>query len=113
MKKSGIIRSSQKLSTDHIKFFMYQLIRGLKFIHSAKVIHRDLKPSNLCVNANCDLKICDLGLARVSDDTVPDAEKSIYVVSFLLRDASCAPQMYASIHVCMYSMHAMYICMHV
>jgi len=105
---------------------MYQLIRGLKFIHSAKVmcsasvcmsqpesvhpcimlpttralphsiknsdishnkcgkqvIHRDLKPSNVCVNANCDLKICDLGLARVSDDTVPSVgEKSIYVVS--------------------------------
>jgi serine/threonine protein kinase len=111
IKKSGIIRSSQKLSTDHIKFFMYQLIRGLKFIHSAKVIHRDLKPSNLCVNANCDLKICDLGLARVSDDTVPDAEKSIYVVSFLLRDSSCAPQMYASIYLCMYSMHVyLYIC---
>ncbi|CAE8650386.1 unnamed protein product, partial [Polarella glacialis] len=30
------------------------------------VIHRDLKPRNLLVNANCDLKICDFGLARVS-----------------------------------------------
>jgi mitogen-activated protein kinase 1/3 len=35
-------------------------------MHSASVIHRDLKPNNLLVNANCDLKICDLGLARVS-----------------------------------------------
>ena len=48
----------------------------------SQVIHRDLKPSNVCVNANCDLKICDLGLARATDDTVPGFdEKSVYVVS--------------------------------
>lgn len=37
-------------------------------MHSSNVIHRDLKPSNLLVNKNCDLKICDLGLARGFDD---------------------------------------------
>ncbi len=42
-----------------------QILRGLKYIHSASILHRDLKPSNLLVNANCDLKICDFGLARV------------------------------------------------
>jgi mitogen-activated protein kinase 1/3 len=36
-------------------------------MHSALVIHRDLKPSNLLLNKNCDLKICDLGLARGFD----------------------------------------------
>lgn len=43
-----------------------QVLRGLKYIHSANILHRDLKPSNLLVNANCDLKICDFGLARTS-----------------------------------------------
>jgi p38 MAP kinase len=39
----------------------------LKYVHSAGVIHRDLKPSNILVNENCDLKICDFGLARIQD----------------------------------------------
>jgi len=36
----------------------------MKYIHSASVVHRDLKPGNLLVNADCELKICDFGLAR-------------------------------------------------
>mmetsp|Transcript_42494 Transcript_42494/g.136317 ORF Transcript_42494/g.136317 Transcript_42494/m.136317 type:complete len:374 (+) Transcript_42494:402-1523(+) len=63
-----IIRSSQALSDDHVQYFIYQLLRGLKYVHSAKVLHRDLKPSNLLLNASCDLKICDFGLARTSNE---------------------------------------------
>ncbi|KAL9259739.1 Mitogen-activated protein kinase homolog NTF3-like protein [Drosera capensis] len=44
-----------------------QLLRGLKYLHSANILHRDLKPGNLLINANCDLKICDFGLARTSN----------------------------------------------
>lgn len=59
-----IVRSGQPLSNLHIQFFLYQLLRGMKYIHSANVIHRDLKPGNLLVNSDCELKICDFGLAR-------------------------------------------------
>ncbi|KDO73060.1 hypothetical protein CISIN_1g0426812mg, partial [Citrus sinensis] len=64
-----IIRSKQALTDDHCQYFLYQLLRGLKYIHSANVLHRDLKPSNLLLNANCDLKICDFGLARTTSET--------------------------------------------
>jgi serine/threonine protein kinase len=64
-----IIRSNQALTEDHCQYFLYQLLRGLKYIHSANVLHRDLKPSNLLLNANCDLKICDFGLARTTSET--------------------------------------------
>jgi serine/threonine protein kinase len=59
-----IIQSQQKLTTRHLQFFLYQILRGLKYTQSANVLHRDLKPSNLLVNSNCDLALCDFGLAR-------------------------------------------------
>ncbi|XP_057499291.1 mitogen-activated protein kinase 7-like [Actinidia eriantha] len=63
-----IIKSSQPLSNDHCKYFIFQLLRGLKYLHSANVLHRDLKPGNLLINSNCELKICDFGLARTGRD---------------------------------------------
>jgi len=58
-----VIRT-QQLSDDHAQYFIYQTLRALKTIHSADLVHRDLKPANLLLNANCDLKVCDFGLAR-------------------------------------------------
>lgn len=74
-----IIKSNQNLSEEHCQYFLYQILRGLKYIHSANVIHRDLKPSNLLLNANCDLKICDFGLARPTSEN--DHHMTEYVVT--------------------------------
>lgn len=74
-----IIHSKQTINDEHTQYFMYQILRGLLFLHTANVIHRDLKPSNILVNKNCDLKLCDLGLARSFDaDTTQFTE---YVVT--------------------------------
>lgn len=75
-----IINSKQQLSDQHYQYFLYQILRALKYIHSANVLHRDLKPSNLLVNANCDLAICDFGLARGFDVEGRDAMTE-YVVT--------------------------------
>ncbi|KAG5192323.1 kinase-like domain-containing protein [Tribonema minus] len=75
-----IISSGQPLSDQHFQYFLYQVLRGLKFIHSANVLHRDMKPSNLLVNANCDLAICDFGLARGVELEYED-ELTEYVVT--------------------------------
>ena len=48
---------NQRLGNDHIRYFVYQILRGLKYIHSANVLHRDLKPSNILLNTTCDLKV--------------------------------------------------------
>ncbi|KAI1714599.1 protein kinase domain-containing protein [Ditylenchus destructor] len=52
------------INFDHIKYIIYQLLRALKYLHSANVIHRDLKPSNLSITEECDLTVLDFGLAR-------------------------------------------------
>jgi len=58
----------EQLKQEHIKLFLYQFLRGLKYIHSANVLHRDLKPTNLLVNYDdLLLKIGDFGLARIID----------------------------------------------
>ena len=53
----GNIIKIQKLTDDQVKFIIYQIMRGLKYIHSSNVLHRDLKPSNILLNSNCDLKV--------------------------------------------------------
>ncbi|XP_060736917.1 mitogen-activated protein kinase 13 [Tachysurus vachellii] len=64
------------LSEDRVQFLVYQMLCGLKYIHSAGIIHRDLKPGNLAVNQDCELKILDFGLARHADQ-----EMTGYVVT--------------------------------
>ena len=65
-----VIRSKQKLTDRHFQFFIYQILRGLKYMHAAGVIHRDLKPEKILVNgADCNVKISDFSSARgVSKD---------------------------------------------
>lgn len=61
-----LIRSKTVLVEQHIKFFMFQLLSGVNFLHAAHVFHRDLNPNNILVNSDCQLRICDFGLARVA-----------------------------------------------
>jgi len=67
-----VLRSGQKLTDAHIQFFVYQALRGLRVIHSAGVIHRDITPANILVNTNCDLKLCDFGLAKEESEDGED-----------------------------------------
>ncbi|KAL2508918.1 Mitogen-activated protein kinase 16 [Forsythia ovata] len=66
-----VIKANDDLTPEHYQFFLYQLLRGLKYIHAANVFHRDLKPKNILANADCKLKICDFGLARVAFNDTP------------------------------------------
>ena len=56
--------SELELSEDYIILLIYNLIRAMKFLHSANVMHRDIKPANILVDSFCNVKICDFGLAR-------------------------------------------------
>ena len=59
-----VFRSDYFLTERHIQTIMYNLLCGIKYIHSADIVHRDIKPANVLVNQDCTAKICDFGLAR-------------------------------------------------
>lgn len=59
-----VIIKSDIWTNDIISRFLYQILRGCKYLHSANIIHCDLKPSNIFVTIETRLKIGDFGLAR-------------------------------------------------
>lgn len=52
------------LSPDRVLCFTYQLVKGIHYCHTQRVLHRDLKPQNLLINHEQQLKLADFGLAR-------------------------------------------------
>ncbi|KAG8703599.1 hypothetical protein FRC08_002742 [Ceratobasidium sp. 394] len=91
-----IVRSGQPLSNAHIQYFVYQILRAMKYVHSAGVIHRDLKPGNLLVNADCELKICDFGLSRGFDSTTNTDEGSGFMTEYVATRWYRAPEIMLS-----------------
>lgn len=91
-----IIASQQPLKDDHFQYFVYQVLRGLKYVHSADVLHRDLKPSNLLVRANCDLVIADFGLSRVADPAANNTEQQPFLTEYVATRWYRAPEIMLS-----------------
>ncbi|XP_065909390.1 mitogen-activated protein kinase 11-like isoform X2 [Dysidea avara] len=77
------ILRSQTLTDKHVQFLVYQMLRGLKYAHSAGIIHRDLKPSNIAVNEDCELRILDFGLTTATDDEM---------MEHVMNRMYCAPE---------------------
>jgi serine/threonine protein kinase len=67
--------SPQYLTTEHIQTFLYQMLAGVKYLHSSSVIHRDLKPANILLNEDCSLKVCRLDV---------DVASNLVVMRFVL-----------------------------
>eukprot|EP00049_Salpingoeca_infusionum_P026855 m.28495 g.28495 ORF g.28495 m.28495 type:complete len:360 (+) comp9044_c0_seq2:131-1210(+) len=82
------ILESQQVSIEHTRYFLYQMLKALKYLHSAGIVHRDIKPENITVNENCDLKLVDFGLARAPrpGDQTPYVQTRYYRAPEVLLD---------------------------
>lgn len=65
----GQLIVSTDLEMKHFKVILYNMLCSMKFLHSANIMHRDLKPANILVDNNCQVMVCDFGLAR----TLPES----------------------------------------
>ena len=73
-----LIKSSNYLTIDDVRKYIYHILCGLKYIHSCSVLHRDLKPGNILIDHNYQIKICDFGLARcVNIDNEDEIEETV------------------------------------
>lgn len=66
---------TQCLTIPHVRWFLYQLLLSVKYLHSAKILHRDIKPANILLTESCDLKLCDFGLARTMEDESDEGDE--------------------------------------
>lgn len=74
---SRVFASDQNFKILHVKYFLYQILRALKYMHSANLVHRDLKPANVLVNEDCSLRVADFGLSRCISE-IPEQLRGIF-----------------------------------
>jgi len=92
-----LIKSPVFLDEDHIQLITYNIICGMKYIHSANILHRDLKPANILINEDCEVKICDFGLARSLPEehkreiSIPEEEEDMAEASLKPKAVSGHP----------------------
>lgn len=58
------IISGKKLEEKVFITLMYNLLCGMKFMHSAGIMHRDIKPDNVLINKKGSVMFCDFGMSR-------------------------------------------------
>ncbi|KAK0170134.1 hypothetical protein PV328_010734 [Microctonus aethiopoides] len=65
-----VLKYRGKITEPEARYYMRQMVTGVAYIHSQKVVHRDLKPGNMFLSDGMIVKIGDFGLA-----TRPDGQR--------------------------------------
>lgn len=83
--------AKNEITTDHIKFFSFNILKGVSYIHSKGIIHRDLKPLNILVNEDLEIKISDFGQSNVM---IGDINKDYNMTKYVTTRYYRAPELY-------------------
>ena len=75
------VTQGRMLDDSVIRLITFQLLRGLKYLHSAGVTHRDLKPENIGYYPNHSIRIFDIGLAKSKDEEEDEQFFTSYAVT--------------------------------
>ncbi|CAD8147291.1 unnamed protein product [Paramecium octaurelia] len=68
---------NKAFTLNQLKPIIYQILQGLSYCHSRRVLHRDLKPQNILMDEAKQIKLADFGLSRVFPFPMPKFTKEI------------------------------------
>lgn len=72
-----------------VKSYLFQLLQGLTFCHSRRVLHRDLKPQNILINSSGHIKLADFGLCRAFGMPIRSYTHEVNLIIILKQQWSC------------------------
>ncbi|CAD8161180.1 unnamed protein product [Paramecium pentaurelia] len=92
-----VLKNPKDLTDDHVQFIMYQLTKGVAYLHSASIIHRDIKPSNILAKDDCSISLCDFGLSRqIEEYEEEDNKKAQNFTEYVVTRYYRAPEIMVS-----------------
>lgn len=63
--KNGIMKNDVKLTENNVFSILWQVAKGLNYLHSKKIAHQDIKPSNILIfNGGENYKLSDFGIGH-------------------------------------------------
>jgi mitogen-activated protein kinase 1/3 len=82
-----------------MQYILYQLLKAVKYMHSAQIVHRDIKPSNILATENCEICFCDFGLARQIEESDAEDDKNAHsLTEYVVTRYYRAPEVMLSSH---------------
>ncbi|XP_042477722.1 mitogen-activated protein kinase kinase 9-like [Macadamia integrifolia] len=80
------VKSHGSFSELSLSTIARQVLKGLNYLHSKKIVHRDIKPSNLLVNQKMEVKIADFGISKIMRDTLQRCDSFVGTCAYMSPD---------------------------